>query len=158
MTPVETSKADPTSPPCSVDLEESVDISHTREELKAWPIVEVVVSTGLPPCQKKSPFYLNPESAICCWLTEYSSTYYNAMIRVDLFNFRKRQRRVVSDTRASSASDTKKTLSSFFKLKFWTPTQWWETFTFFIIGKLVKGLCPRNWSVTCMPKNYSKSS
>ena len=44
VTPVETSKGDPTSPPCSVDQEDSVDISHTRDELKSWPIVEVVVS------------------------------------------------------------------------------------------------------------------
>ena len=43
VTPVETSKGDPTSPPCSVDQEESVDISHTRDERKSWPIVEVVV-------------------------------------------------------------------------------------------------------------------
>ena len=44
VTPVETSKGDLTSPPCSIDLEESVDISHTRAERKAWPIVEVMVS------------------------------------------------------------------------------------------------------------------
>lgn len=45
VTPVETSKGDPTSPPCSVDQEESVDISHTRDERKSWPIVEVVKAT-----------------------------------------------------------------------------------------------------------------
>ena len=44
VTPIETSKANPTSPQCSFDLEESLDISQTREERKVWPIVEVSVS------------------------------------------------------------------------------------------------------------------
>lgn len=56
VTPVETSKGDPTSPPCSVDQEDSVDISHTRDELKSWPIVEVVKATEEGSLRHQSQF------------------------------------------------------------------------------------------------------